>query len=103
MIAFLYLDQVLCWLSNLPTLALVAIVNGFNLIIVGVGVAIDAIATVMPNMPTYTPFMPTDALSAANWFYPFGALVTAIGTLITLWTAWLLIRIALNWLRALSG
>jgi hypothetical protein len=99
---FAFFGKVLCWLSNLPQLFLVGLVDAVNYTIIGIGAAIDAIAFALPSMPSYTPFMPTDALAAANWFYPVGALVTALGVLVTLWTTWLLIRIALNWLRALG-
>jgi uncharacterized membrane protein YdbT with pleckstrin-like domain len=104
MIAFLYLDQVLCWLSKMPALVLKALVDFANLIIAGIGAAITTLIALLPDMPTYTPFI-TDSslLSTANWFYPFGALVDAIGAVLTLWAVWLGIRIILNWLRVINA
>lgn len=98
-----WLQKMVCWLSNLPTLFLVAMVSLFNLIMVGVGAAIDGLAHLLPVFPAYSSFLPTGLLAAVNWFYPVGALAAALGTVASMYLVWLGVRIALNWLKVTMG
>ena|SRR5579862_8043808 len=97
------LEQILCYIENLPTLIVDGAVTVLNLVIVAIGAAIAAIAAVLPSMPSSAVgFLPDSVLSAANWFYPIGAVVTALGVVVTIWVAYLLLKIALNWLKVIG-
>jgi hypothetical protein len=67
-----------------------AIMTGINDLIAGIGAAVGAIVSLLPNMPGGPDWsgVPSQVFGYANWVFPLGFLVTTIAGLAVLWLAW---------------
>jgi hypothetical protein len=78
-----------------------ALVTGINLLIVAVGAFIAAVVGLLPTLPD--PPGPPDSgvLQWVAYIYPMGAMLAVLATFLTMWVAFLVIRIPLRWIKAL--
>jgi predicted neutral ceramidase superfamily lipid hydrolase len=95
------LDGILCAIERLGCAFLSALIDALNLLIVAVGLSIDALSLLLPLMPTsFTP-PGSGVLGVVNWLYPVGPALGGLSLMLTLWVTTLGIRIALRWVKAL--
>lgn len=88
-------------ISHLGDWFLWALVSAVNLLIAAVGTLIAFVLGLLPSLPT-PPTVPSGSwLAWLCWFMPVGSLVAGFGLMVTAWIAFLLIRIALKWAKAL--
>jgi hypothetical protein len=84
---------------------LCAIVSGLitalNFVIAGLAAFLQTILDALPPMPD-RPGAPSDgALAWLNWIVPLGPLMSTVVSVVTLAVGFLILRVALNWARAL--
>lgn len=78
-----------------------AIIDAINLLIVAVGALIGVLFAVLPNMPAAPGPPESGWLETFSYFVPVGAIVALLALFLAAYTALLVIRIALRWVKAL--
>jgi hypothetical protein len=98
------LSKILCWIEKLPVLVLIAIVDGINELLVGIGALIDLLVGILPDMPDVPNITSdwTEGIGWANYFFPLAYAVDLLGTILALWLTWLLVSIALRWVKGVG-
>jgi hypothetical protein len=96
-----YLRDILCAILNLGAIIIDLLVAAINALIVAIGVALAFFITLLPTLPDAPDPPDSGVLAILNWFIPVVPLLAFATTAIGLWVTFLLIKIALNWLRAL--
>ncbi len=99
MIAFL--ANILKALEDLANLILHGAVLAINLLFAAVTVLIGTLFSLLPTMSDAPSIGTPTWLQWANWFFPIGDVVSILAALITAYTAFLVVRFALKWVRAL--
>ncbi|MEX2105927.1 MAG: hypothetical protein WD810_03410 [Solirubrobacterales bacterium] len=95
------LEQIVCTLEKLAALIVNGVVGMVNGMIVGVGALLSVVLLLLPEMPE-PPASPTSGvLQWINYVVPLAPLAAVVATLGGLFAGYLLVRTALNWLRAL--
>jgi hypothetical protein len=95
------LQKILCAIEALGVKFLNGLITVVNLVIDGVGLFAGAIVGLLPVMPD-PPAKPDNAiLNAVTWLFPVGGIVAGCIVLLGLWTGYLVIRVALRWVKAL--
>jgi phage-related protein len=84
------LSQILCWISAIANAVLWAFMTAINAIFAGIGAALTAVISLLPNMPTAPDWsgVATSVFGYANWVFPVGFLVTTIASIAVLWLGW---------------
>jgi len=97
------LGQILCILQSIANAFLWAIVTAINGIILAVGAALAYAISFLPDMPDDVEWtgVVTDVFGYANWVFPVGYIVTALGILLALWAIWAIFSILLRWGKAI--
>jgi hypothetical protein len=90
----------MCLITRFADLVATGFIEALNFIIVGLGALIVGLVALMPTMPSF-PAALTGSFAWLNYFVPVSSFIALIGTGITLTIAWIAIRIALNWLKAI--
>lgn len=80
---------------------LVALVEVVNLIIAAVGALLAVLFLLLPDLPDVPDNPAPDAVGWIAFFIPAGPILAFAALLITAYTAILIIRIALRWVKAL--
>ena len=78
-----------------------AIIDAFNLVIVAVGALIGVLFALLPNMPDAPGPPDSGWMQTFSYFVPVGAIVALLAAFLAAYTALLIIRIALRWVKAL--
>ena len=78
-----------------------ALIDAINLVVVAVGALIGVLFALLPNMPTAPGPPDSGWLSTFSYFVPVGAIVALLALFLAAYTALLIIRIALRWVKAL--
>ena len=95
------LEEILCALLSIAALILTGLVEIVNGIIIGLGAFLAVIVALLPNMPE-PPSMPSSGvLTWFTYFVPIAGIVTVAVSLAGLFATFMVVRFALNWLRAL--
>jgi hypothetical protein len=77
---------------------LVMVLNG---LIAAIGALAAAVLSLLPSFPD-TPDAPdSGVLGFLNWVVPLGPMIASFAILIAAWTSFLVIKIALKWVKAL--
>lgn len=95
------LEQILCVLEALATYVLVAIVWAVNAIVSAFGAFMGAILALLPDFPDPPATPPGGILGFITWIVPLGPLVAGLTLFVTVWVAFLVLRIPLKWIKAL--
>jgi hypothetical protein len=95
------LSGILCVLKTAATGVLWALVTATNLLIAAVGSLASVTLGLLPTMPAAPTPPPGSVLSVVNYFLPLGGLVAGLAVFVSVWLAFLVIRIPLKWIKAL--
>src|SRR4051794_19510157 len=99
MLAFLSgIFHVLVSIGVLFLNALVAIVN---LVVAAVSVLLAVVFAALPSMPDPPGAPSSGVLQWLNWVLPLGAMFAGFGVFLVCWGAFLVIRVAGRWVKAL--
>lgn len=95
--------QVLGWVVQgvgmIGKLVLWGLVTFANLVIAAIGTLIATVLGLLPSMPAVP--APPDVVGYINWLFPIGDVVLVFASFVTLWIAFLAIRIVMRWVKAL--
>jgi hypothetical protein len=94
------LKAILCAIQTVAAAIGALVVIIVNLIIGALGLLLDGLLLLLPNMPEEPVGPPGGVLGFLNWVVPMGALVSGLAAMILIWLVWLAIRIALKWVKA---
>lgn len=96
------------WLSDiwhaimdLPFLIIDLLVMVLNALIAAVGALAQALFSLLPDMPDPPDEPPSVVLEWLSFFFPLGQLFVGFSVLAGLWATFLIIRMGLNWVKAL--
>lgn len=95
------LGIVVCVLTALASFILAGIIFAVNALIVGIGAFLLALAALMPDMPDAPPNPDGGVLGTLNWIMPLSQLLGGLTIVLTLWLAFLGLRVALRWMKAM--
>jgi hypothetical protein len=95
------LQQILCWIQQIGAMVLNALIMVINLLIAAVGALAGLVVALLPGMPDPPAQPPSDILNAVNWLFPLGPILAGCIVIGALWTTYLVIRVALRWVKAL--
>lgn len=93
--------KILGFIANLGAWMLWALESAVNGLVKAVGAFVGVVVALLPGMPAAPSWTGSDWVGYMNWFFPVGPMVAAAAGLLTLWTGFLVARIALNWVKAL--
>jgi hypothetical protein len=86
-------------LGSIGDALLAPIVTAINLLIAAIGATITALVSLLPTLPTPpTPFSGT-WWGWLNYFLPISDLIAGFVVWVGIWTAFLIIRTALKWVK----
>jgi hypothetical protein len=91
---------ILCFIEQMPTLVLVGTIWTVNALVAGIGSSVDFLLQQLPTMPAF-PTATGGWVAWLQWLYPIGSLVGVLTMLLSLFLAVLVIRVGLNWMKAL--
>jgi hypothetical protein len=95
------LSKILCAIEQLGAKFLNGAITAVNATADAFGFLAGLLLGLLPQMPD-APAKPDNAiLNAVNWLFPVGGIVAGCLVLLGLWTAYLVLRIALRWAKAL--
>jgi len=94
-------QAILCAIENLALSILAVLVMGLNAFVVAIGGVVAALLLLLPNMPDHPPAMDSGVLGWLNWIVPIGGVLSVWTIVLSLWLAFLVLRIALRWMRAM--
>ncbi len=95
------LTGIWCAILSLPQLILDGLVMVINALIIALGYMAEQAVSALPTMPEHPDPPTTGIVSALNWFFPLGVIVSALAGITALWVAVLAARQALRWVKAL--
>jgi hypothetical protein len=95
------LNQILCWIAAAAQGVLWALASAVNLIVSGLGAFIAAVVGLLPSLPAVPELPGGDAPGWVAWLLPVTGIAAALAGLVTTYVAFLVIRIALRWVKAL--
>lgn len=95
------LEEILCVLQALASYVLVAIVWAINALVAAIGGFMAFILGLLPDFPDAPDTPPDGILGFICWVVPLGPLVAGLALFVTVWVAFLVIRIPLKWIKAL--
>jgi len=95
------LQEILCAVERLAALIVNGLVAVLNQMITGIGIMLEVLLSLLPNMPEAPAPPSSGVLGFMNWFIPLAPLATLLVTMGGMFGAFLLVRIGLNWMRAL--
>ena len=94
------LQRIVCELVKIPVKLIDLVVMVVNFVIQAFGALAGVLVGLLPTFPD-APAPPSSGIIAyANWFVPLAPIIAAIGMFIVLWLVWLLLAIALRWVKA---
>lgn len=95
------LQDILCALERLSALIVNGLVAVFNQMIIGIAIMLEGLISLLPDMPEAPAPPSSGVLGFMNWFIPLAPLAALLVTMGGMFGAFLLLRIGLNWMRAL--
>jgi hypothetical protein len=88
-------------IRSLPYLIIDFLVMVLNALIVAIGAFASLVLGLLPSFPA-GPGAPTGGvLGFLNWIAPLGPMIATFAVLVTAWTTFLLVKVALKWVKAL--
>ncbi len=76
------------------------LVTVLNLVVAALAAFLSVVLAILPNVDLPTISAPS-SLAAANYFLPLDQLVLAMAAIVTVLAVWPLVRLGLNWIKAL--
>jgi hypothetical protein len=101
-----FLAQILCWIKQIGAMVLNALIDVINLAIVGLVAVVNAVVSVLPDVPEPPEWLGTigaDVIGAANWLIPIGFCIEWLAALAALWLAMQGVFVLLRWAKAVNG
>jgi hypothetical protein len=95
------LKDILCAIVNLGAIIVDLLVGAINALIFGIGALLGVILLLLPQLPDAPDPPDSGVLAVLNWFIPVVPLLAFATAAISLWVSFLLLKVVLNWLRAL--
>ena len=92
--------QIVCLLRNVLVAVAWAGVELVNLLVRALGLMAQVLVGLLPAMPAHPAPLYTGILDWVNLMFPVGPVLVMFSTALALWTAFLLIRIPLRWVKA---
>jgi len=93
---------ILCVLQNIFLAILWAPLAIINLVIAALAALVVGIISLLPTI--WEPLSwdaPPEAMGWLSWAYPMGSVIAFLGVCVFVWASFLLVRVALNWAKAL--
>jgi hypothetical protein len=87
-------------IRSVPFVVADLLVAAFNLVIVAFSGLAGLVMGLLPGFPD-SPGEPTGVIGILAWIAPLGAMVSGFAALTSAWVTFLVIRVALNWVKAL--
>ena len=95
------LQEILCAIQRLAALIVNGLVAVIDQMVTGFGIMLGGLVSLLPDMPE-PPAPPSGGvLEFMNWFVPLAPLAALLVTMGALFAAFMLVRVGLNWVRAL--
>ena len=95
------LKEILCAILSIPAAVVGLLIQAFNLVIVAVAAAIRFFLGLLPEMPDAPPLPGGEYLQAIQYVFPLVPIASFCALALVVWAAFMALKIALNWLRAL--
>jgi hypothetical protein len=95
------LGWILDAIKGIGSLVLVALVDVVNAVILAVGTLISVLFSLLPSLPSPPTVPVADWVGWLNWFFPVAEMIAALTAFVVIWTSFLVIRMALRWVKAL--
>jgi hypothetical protein len=95
------LQDILCAILGLGAWFQFALLSAVNWLIAGVGAFAALLVALLPDMPDQPASLDGTVIGYLNYFFPVAGLVVLLATFVTIWAAFLLIRIPLKWAKVL--
>lgn len=95
------LKAILCAIVSMAAHIADLLVLVFNSFVLVVATVAGALVSLLPSMPDAPPAPDSSVLVDLNWLFPLGAILAGMVALTALWTSYLLLSIALRWVKAL--
>lgn len=96
-----WLQTIVCILRNIALAVLAGGAALVNLVIKGLGAFIALVLLLLPGLPAPPQPPDSDLLAAVNWVFPVGAFLAAGAAFIAMYAAFIVIRIAVRWVKAI--
>ncbi len=94
------LESMVKVLLDLVTYIAAAAVTVLNLFFDGLTIAGSAAIELLPELPLMETHLDSTVVAQANWFFPFGGIVTTLVAMLTLYVIWMGVRYFLRLIRA---
>ncbi len=95
------LQDILCALEGLGALIVNGLIAVLNQMITGFGIMLEGLVSLLPAMPAAPAPPSSGVLAFMNWFIPLADLAALLVTMGSLFATFMLVRVGLNWVRAL--
>jgi hypothetical protein len=95
------LQSILCAIQKLGALIVDLAVAAINGLIALIGVILAGLLLLLPNLPNPPSPPSSGVLGLINWAVPLVPMLAFVLVAVTMWVAFLAIKVALNWFRAL--
>lgn len=95
------LQAILCAIEEVAVLTVDLLMIAVNASIVAIGAFLGVLILLLPYIPPAPPIPEDGALGFLNWFIPLGPDLAVAATLITMFGVFMLVKVGLNWMRAL--
>jgi len=95
------LQQILCAVQKLGAIIINGLVAVLNQMIVGIAIMGEGLLSLLPDMPEAPAPPASGVLGFMNWFIPLAPLAALLVTMGAMFGTFMLVRIGLNWVRAL--
>jgi hypothetical protein len=95
------LRKLLHGILDIPFLVADFLVDAFNLIIAGIAALAALVLGLLPSFPDAPDPPDSGVLGWLAWIAPIGTIVAGFALFVTCWIGFLVIRVALRWVKAL--
>lgn len=95
------LQLILCAIKAVAWTVGFLLVTVLNLLVFSIGGLAQLVVLLLPDMPS-APSPPSGGITGAlNWLVPIGPLVGGLAVFVILWGSFMVLKIALKWVKAL--
>ena len=95
------LNAILCAILGLAAAIVNTLILSVNGLILLVGLTLEGVLLLLPEMPSPVAAPDSGVLAWINWIVPLAPLVAFCTTALLLLAGFLVVKVILNWLRAL--